>query len=93
MNGDKIFQRNKALPWRQLGDEGIIIDNDPETVHVANESAIRIWSFLDGSHSLNDIAKKLSDEFDVTKEIALSDVFELVEQLKKKELISDASLA
>ncbi len=52
-----------------------------ESIYTLNETASTIWDGLDGHRTLAELADLVVSEYAVTKEIALQDLVELMEQL------------
>jgi PqqD family protein of HPr-rel-A system len=58
-------------------------------VHVLNNTAARIWELCDGSHSLEQIAASLCEQYDVSEEEAGTDVRNTLEKLAKLGVIQN----
>lgn len=80
------MKRKDNLPWRKVDDEGIILSANKDEAHILNESAMIIWEMLDGRHSIDNIAEKLSQEYAISKKTALQDVNCFLKSLRTKEL-------
>ena len=83
------------LVVRKVGDEAVIV---PVRTHVAdldsvvalNPVAARVWELLDGTRTADAIAAAICDEFEVTPDVALADVDELLRDLAGASLIQPA---
>ncbi len=83
-------RRNPSTAFRKVGDEGgLVVLPKHSEVKVLNPSAILIFELLDGAHSVDDIARKVQDEFEVTPEAAREDVLEFVEVLAKHGMLAE----
>lgn len=53
---------------KEIGQETILYSDTDEAIHVLNATAKLIWKLCDGQHSLEDIARKLQEEFAVPEQ-------------------------
>jgi len=67
--------------------EAVIITPGQMMVHVLNAVGSRIWDLADGERNIEDIAKVLSEEFDVSYETALDDAVEFTGDLAGNEIL------
>jgi hypothetical protein len=79
--------RNPKLAWREIEGEIVIISPEDSQVHELNETASLIWKYADGIRSCDEIAAKLSAEFDVALATARADVSQLVAALEERRLL------
>lgn len=63
------------------GEGGLVVLPGKSEVKVLNPTAVHIYSLLDGSHSLEEIAQVLFNEYEVSLDDARRDVREFVEVL------------
>jgi hypothetical protein len=78
--------RNPKLAWREVDGEMVIISPEDSQVHELNETASLIWKHADG-RSLEEIAERISTEYEVSLEAARADIGELVTTLEQKQLV------
>lgn len=67
--------------------EAVIITPGQMMVHVLNVVGSKIWDLADGERNIEDIAKILAEEFDVSYETALKDAVEFTGDLTQKEIM------
>lgn len=80
--------RAERLAYKTIGTETIILDSKGhQEVHQLNEVAGFIWNLCDGTNDINAMTEKLCHEFEVEKEVALSDVQSLLEDFSSKALL------
>jgi Coenzyme PQQ synthesis protein D (PqqD) len=84
--------RNPKLAWREVDGEMVIISPEDSQVHELNETASLIWRHAEGE-SLEEIAERISKEYEVGLEAARTDIDELVAALEHKGLVSVAMTA
>ena len=67
--------------WRRIGDEIVVIKDDGLATHVLNKTSAFIWEMCDGKCGIDEITRGLCERFDVSFEVALADVKEIIEKL------------
>lgn len=86
------FRVSCECATRKIGDETIVVPvraraADLESIYTLNEAGSAIWALLDGERSVADIAKALSDEFEVPEGAALEDVNRFLSALAEAGLV------
>ena len=81
-----IYKKKNGLVCEQIDDEIIVFDTKKEKFYEFDGVASLIWSIM-VDYELEDIAKQICDVYDVTKEIAISDISSFFEDLLSNELI------
>ena len=62
----KIPRISEDITTRILGDEAVIMNLKTVKTYSLNETAARIWSFINGSRTIHDIVQKMFEEYDVS---------------------------
>ena len=93
MDRSIVYKKNPKIVARESGDEYILVpitDNvaNMEAVYTMNETAAFIWDSIDGVKSLEEIADLMSEEYETDMKTALSDVIELLEDLRNHKIVS-----
>ena len=65
----------------------LFVDPRPREVHQLNETAERIWELVEAPRSLDELAARLSEEYDVADAELREDVVTCVEGLTSKGLL------
>lgn len=73
--------QNKEAIWRRIGDTVVVIKEDGLSSHVLNKTAAFIWELCDGKIDVREIARRVHQHFDVSLEIAESDVQRIIKEL------------
>ena len=84
MNG--YIVRNPKLAWREIDGAMVIISPEDSQVHELNETASLIWKHAE-SASLEEMAERVSAEYEVSLEAARADIGELIAALEQKQLV------
>ena len=82
-------RRHPDTAFRPVTDEGglVVIPGRAE-VKVLNPVAIKVFGLLDGQHSVDEIARMVVEEFDVTHDEAVKDVRAFIEELEKNGMLA-----
>ena len=81
------------LIQHDMDDEVLVYDPVIDRTHRLNLSATLIWELCDGTRSLEDIARALTEQFEVEFEIALQDARIVLKQLKEEQLLTGVPVA
>ena len=84
---DRILRKNENFVFRQIDDETILVPiknnvGDMGAIYNLNEVGAYVWEHLDGEKTLLDIKDMVTDNFEVSSEVAESDLLEFVNQLE-----------
>jgi hypothetical protein len=81
-------ERNSATAYRIINNEAVILHLDSGIYYSLNEVGARIWDLCDGNSNIGNITEIICDEFEVSKEIALRDILEVLSDLLQEKLIT-----
>ncbi len=81
------FKRNERVTWRVLEGDCILLHLDSGIYYTLNDVGRFLWESLDGKKSLSEIRETILDRYDVTPEKVKGDLPELIEDLKKEDLV------
>jgi hypothetical protein len=81
------YRKNPSVVCTELDDGAVLLNLDTKYYYNLNETGLRIWQFIDEYRSSDEIAEKLSNEYEVDIEKARSSVLMLVKDLEKDGLI------
>jgi len=70
-----------------IKDEGLIIAQENGDVHIVNEVASFLLPFINGEYTIEQLADKVTEAFDVDREVALRDINSFLTDLEKKKVI------
>ena len=82
------YQPNQELIETVLAkDEGVLIHLDTKLSYALNRTGLRIWFLLKEGRNFDEIIEKLHEEFEVDRDQAKKDVFNLIQELLARKLI------
>jgi hypothetical protein len=79
--------------WREIDGVVVIISPQDSVLHELNSTGSFLWKQLDGQRSLEELARLVSQEFEVDPEKALGDVREFLAGLAAKQLLASCAEA
>ena len=87
-----MLRRIEGIAWRTIEGEAVLVNVRSDEVMHLNTSASFLWSNLDGVLSLEDIARSMTEEYEVTLEEALADAVVFAGMLVEKGVAEIAGL-
>jgi len=85
---EKNPQRHPNTAFRSIGDEGgLVVLPGRSEVKVLNPVAIKVFELLDGKHSIDAIARAVTEEFDIDESQAAADISDFVESLRQNGML------
>ena len=88
ISGTSTVVVSKGQISSDLGGESVILDLKRGVYYGLEETGHRIWEFLQTPHTVDEIVRKLSEEYDVKKDRCLEDLLKLLEAMAQQGLIS-----
>lgn len=80
--------KNPTVGIRQFDDTAFLLDASHSQLHELNNTGAFIWFLCDGQHPTNEIAKKISEQFEIDQRQALQDLQAFLEILANKNLLT-----
>jgi hypothetical protein len=84
---DTYPQKSSDTSFRVLGDEAVIVNFKDSFFYNLNRVGTFIWNRCDGRHSVDEIARALTQEFEVSPETASHDCREFLDELAQQGLL------
>ena len=85
---DQLPRRESSTAFRSVADEGcLVVVASRATVEVLNPVGGTIYSMLDGTHTEDDIVRRVMEEFEVEEEPARRDLREFLGELRDKGMV------
>lgn len=81
-----LIKRQDNTPWKELDKEGILLKLKDGDYFGINEVGLFIWKLLNGNKDLEQIAKRVTLRYKVSKATAFSDTLKFIKTLYKKDL-------
>jgi len=91
---DKRFKRNQDIVFRKIASEVILVPirqkiADLQNIFSLNEVGAYIWELLDGENTFSQIKEKLSNEYNISNQIAERDLNDFLQDLVANEVIDE----
>lgn len=82
-----VPRKNARVVFRKIAGEFILVPishqaEDVDSIFTLNEIGSRIWELIDGGKNIGVISDAIFEEFEVSREIAGTDVEEFLRQLE-----------
>jgi hypothetical protein len=81
---EKIAVKSDKVASRVIDAEAVIVILDKQQTIVLNEVGSRIWEIMDEKKSVDDFARIIASEFDITYDEATKDIVEFIEDLTQR---------
>ena len=83
-----ILSQSASVVTRKTGNEYVLVPitnniADMNSVYTLNETGAFIWEQIDGKRTVEEIIIELTNEYDIDKQNAVSDVFSFIENMSK----------
>jgi hypothetical protein len=89
LSSDSHPRRHPDTAFRPIGDEGgLVVVPGRAEIKVLNPVAIKVFSMLDGDHSVDSIVAAVTEEFDVPGDQAARDVQSFLDELQSNGLLA-----
>ena len=80
-------KRIEKLPWRDVEGRTVVIQPRKGEIHELNSIATLLWQKADGTHSVNDMAQSITENFDIEFDQAEQDIKEFFYTLEARGLV------
>ena len=89
-----ILSHSPSVVTRKTGNEYVLVpitDNiaDMNSVYTLNETGAFIWEQINGKRNVEEIIGAVTEEYDIDKATAETDVFSFIENMSKYLIISE----
>ena len=83
-----ILSQSTTIVTRKTGNEYVLVPitnniADMNSVYTLNETGAFIWEHIDGKRSVEEIIDELTNEYDIDKQNAESDVLTFIDNMSK----------
>ena len=91
MNENTVLRPRADLGFEQVDSDLLILDKRNEQIHQLNQTAGNIWTLLSEGITPDEIASRLSKEFDISFDRARSDVTSALGEFETLGLVEQQS--
>ena len=86
---DKKFKRASDCAFREIEGEIFVVSSRTGGGHLLNEVGTFIWSKLDGSATVDELTRAVTEKFDVDIDTAKTDTRLFMEDLSDAEIVAE----
>jgi hypothetical protein len=87
-------KRHPDSAFRKIGEEGgLVVLPGTAEVKVLNPSGIIVFSMLDGTHDIDEIAARVAEEFEIDLPAARADVVSFLDELSRAGMLAEPAEA
>ena len=90
-NFDRCPKRQEQIIVQKGSNDVLLFNMDDGSYYALNEVGNRIWELCDGTHGVAQLVCMLAKEYNAPAEIIETDILELLEDLRSKNLIVECS--
>ena len=80
--------KNEKYPFRIIDGQALIIDPSANVIKLLNGVGTQIWDWIDGKRTGNEILQNIIDEYEVSSEIAKTDLVKFLQELLAGNIIT-----
>jgi hypothetical protein len=85
---DAVPRHSEGVIFRLVGDEAIVLSLDSSYYYSLDPIGSEIWAMCDGTHSVQSMLDRVCAEYEVDWDRARRDLLDLIDDLKREELIT-----
>ncbi len=87
---DHYLIKEEDVLFTSMGEDAVLLHIERGDYYSLNKVGSRLWVLADGSKSIADLASLITQEFEISREVAEKDIMELAEQLVSEGLVRTA---
>jgi hypothetical protein len=84
-------RRQKQIIVQKGSQDVLLFNMDDGSYYALNEVGNRIWELCDGTHGMAEMVGMLAKEYDAPAEMIETDILEVLDELRSKNLIVECS--
>lgn len=84
---DHYLVKDNDVLFTSMGEDAVLLHVQRGDYYSLNKVGARLWVLVDGTKSIADLARLITEEFEISQDQAEKDISELAEQLAKEELV------
>lgn len=84
---DTRLRKRPGIKWKRIGKAGILLDLRTGNYFELDETALAIWTMLDGKSSLSRVVDRLARAYACPRQTVERDVVSFASELRKRKLI------
>jgi hypothetical protein len=85
------FAKQKSVAFRIICDEGFVVETKEQLLHQLNPTGAYLWQLIMDGVPSQELARRLTEHFDIDEQTAHADVEEFIHQLRRHRLIEETA--
>ncbi len=81
ITAQSVLQMSPSATMRAVGDTGVVLMTTTGEIYTCNETALDFLGRLDGTAAVSDVAQAMTEDFDVTADVLIADLIEMMTPL------------
>ena len=82
-----VPRRHEEATSRTVDGEEVVMLPHVGYVHVLNETGAFLWAHMDGQRTVEEIARAMTEDFDMDYDTARDDLLALLHELESKQMV------
>lgn len=87
---DSYLIKDDDVLFTSMGEDAVLLHVNRGDYYSLNKVGARLWVLADGTKSVADLAVLITEEFDISRDVAEKDILEMAEQLEREGLVEIA---
>lgn len=87
---DSYLVKVDDVLFTSMGEDAVLLHVNRGDYYSLNKVGARLWVLADGSKNISDLAGLITEEFEISREVAEQDIMEMAEQLEREGLVQVA---
>jgi len=83
----KRYIAGQRLASKEIGGESVVLNLDTGNFYGLNNTAARVWNWLQEARTLDELEVLLTNEFEVDSALARAELTELLNSMEQRKLI------
>ncbi len=84
---ENYLVKDHEVLFTSMGEDAVLLHAQRGDYYSLNKVGARLWVLTDGCTTIADLARLITEEFDITQDQAEEDIIELASQLEKEGLV------
>ncbi|MBN1383974.1 MAG: PqqD family protein [Elusimicrobia bacterium] len=83
----KVSIKKDNIAWRVIDGQAYIVTPKTSHLHMLNKIGTKIWLLIDKGIEVNEVVRRICEEFEVDKKTAARDVNDFIKTLERDDIL------